>query len=142
MARVKVSLPDSFQFYTDLAIRVDNLNYGGHLGNDSVLTIAHEARIRFFQHFGFQEFDIDGLAIVIADAAIEYRAPAFYGEVLRIECAALDPFRKGCDVVYRFSNLESGVEVARVKTGLVFLDHAQQQTVSIPQLFLQRLGLK
>ena len=33
--RVRLKIPDSFHFETTLSVRVSDLNYGGHLGNDS-----------------------------------------------------------------------------------------------------------
>ena len=49
MARVKLQLPANFLFSTEIPIRISDINYGGHLGNDAVLSIVHEARIQFLQ---------------------------------------------------------------------------------------------
>ena len=46
MARIKLTLPENFNFSTNIEVRITDINYGGHLGNDSVLEIIHEARIR------------------------------------------------------------------------------------------------
>jgi acyl-CoA thioesterase FadM len=48
MARVRFEIQGPEVFRTRLRVRVDDVNYGGHLGNDAVLTLCHEARIRFF----------------------------------------------------------------------------------------------
>ncbi|NNG26771.1 MAG: thioesterase, partial [Ignavibacteriaceae bacterium] len=58
MARIKIDPPEKFMFNTEITIRVTDLNYGAHLGNDSVLSICHEARMRFLKHFGYSELDI------------------------------------------------------------------------------------
>ena len=140
MARVRVELPERFDFSTELQIRISDLNYGGHLGNDAVLTLAHEARVRFFNSLSFRELDIEGVGILVADAAIEYKSEGFYGEWLTVALAAQDIGRKGCDIVYRLAKRDQGIEVARVKTGIVFFDHSEKKVVRIPQLFLERLG--
>ena len=57
MARIKIELPEKFIFSTEIPLRISDINYGGHLGNDAVLSIAHEARIRFFNKHGFKEID-------------------------------------------------------------------------------------
>ena len=46
--KIKFKVPSKYHFETKLKIRVSDLNYGGHLGNDSVLSLAHESRVRFF----------------------------------------------------------------------------------------------
>ena len=38
MARIKIDLPDSFSFSTSFAVRITDLNYGAHVGNDKVLS--------------------------------------------------------------------------------------------------------
>jgi len=141
MPRVQVSLPQSYVFTTEIPLRIDDINFGGHMGNDSVLTLAQEARTRFFNHFGFEERNIDGNGILIADAAIVFKAQAFYGDLLQVDLGITDIGRKGCDITYLFTNATSGREVVRAKTGIVFFDYGRQQVVRIPPVFLQRLGL-
>ncbi|MFP4393149.1 MAG: acyl-CoA thioesterase [Desulfohalobiaceae bacterium] len=142
MARIKVELPEEFLFCTEIAIRIDDINYGGHLGNDALLSLLHEARMRFFEHFGFQELDIEGLGILIADVAIQYLAQGFRGDVLQVWVGVADIGRKGCDVVYLCKHLQTGQEIARAKTGIVFFDWHKQTVARIPQAFLQGLGLE
>lgn len=141
MSRVQVNLPQNHVFTTEIPLRIDDINFGGHMGNDAVLTLAQEARTRFFNHFGFEERDIDGNGILIADAAIVFKAQAFYGDILRVDLGITDIGRKGCDITYLFTNRESESEVVRAKTGIVFFDYGKQQVVRIPPIFLQRLGL-
>ena len=47
MSRIKLALPDRWTFSTELPVRISDINYGGHLGNDAVLALAQEARVRF-----------------------------------------------------------------------------------------------
>lgn len=141
MTRVRVDLPQNHVFTTEIPLRIDDINLGGHMGNDSVLTLAQEARTRFFNHFGFEERDIDGNGILIADAAIVFKAQAFYKDILRVDLGITDIGRKGCDITYLFTNKDSGQEIIRAKTGIVFFDYGKQQVVRIPPVFVQRLGL-
>ncbi len=121
-----------------MPIRISDINYGGHLGNDAVLTLAHEARIRFFRHFGYTELDIDGVGIIMADAAVVYKAEGFHGELLTIDVAVGEFGNVGCDLFYRLTNKETGKEVARVKTGIVFYDYAAKKTVPVPAPFREK----
>ena len=49
MPRVKVALPATFPFRTEIPVRITDLNYGGHLGNDALLGLLHEARVHFLR---------------------------------------------------------------------------------------------
>ena len=65
MPRLKIDIPDNFAFETQIPIRITDLNYGGHLGNDKYLTLIHEARVQFLEHYGFSEMDVDGVGIIM-----------------------------------------------------------------------------
>ncbi len=140
MARVEIDLPERFLFSADIAIRIGDVNYGGHLGNDAVLSIAHEARVQFLRSHGWTELDIDGIGILMVDAAVLYLVEGKHGMVLRVEVGAADTRTRGCDLLYRFTDRETGDEIARVKTGLVFLDPATRKLVRIPEAFRKVLG--
>ena len=59
-------------YETEIPIRISDVNYGGHLGNDAVLSLAHEARVRFLALRGFSEKDVEGVGIMMVDAAVVY----------------------------------------------------------------------
>jgi acyl-CoA thioester hydrolase len=138
VSRVKLDLPAEFPFTTEVALRVSDINYGGHLGNDAVLALAQEARIRFLRSHGWSEGDVAGVGIIMADAVIVYRSEAFYGDVLTIDVAVADIQAFGCDLLYRMVNKGSGKEVARVKTGIVFFDYVRRKPTPVPKDFRER----
>lgn len=135
MARIKINPPEKFDFSTDISLRISDINYGGHLGHDSILSIAHEARVRFFTSNGFTELNAFGPAIVLSDAAIYYRSEGFYGDVVTVEIAVCDYVKYGCDLVYRMTNRESGKEVAILKTGIVFIYYDKHEVAHVPEEF-------
>ncbi len=87
MQRLELDVPETFPYSTEIPVRVDDINYGGHLGNDAVLSIVHEARIRFLKEHGFSELDAGGAGLIMANAAVRYRSEAKMGDVLRVELA-------------------------------------------------------
>ena len=137
MPRAKIDLPETFPFVTEIPVRITDLNYGNHLGNDTLLSLVHEARVRFLKHYGYSEMDVEGTGIIMADAVVVYKAQAFYGDVLRFEVTANDFSANACDLLYRITHQESGREVARVKTRIVFYDYQAQRTVRVPEKFRQ-----
>jgi acyl-CoA thioester hydrolase len=44
MARTKLDLPEHLGFRTELSVWITDVNYAGHLANDAVLSLIHEAR--------------------------------------------------------------------------------------------------
>ena len=140
MPRVEIALPDDFPFETEIQVRISDTNYGGHMGNDSLLSLIHEARVRFLKVLGFSELDIDGHAIIMADSSIQYRSEAFQGEALRFEVATTDFNKYGCDLVYRITERDSGRDVAFAKTGIVFFDYAKRRVQRIPAAFREAVA--
>ena len=133
--RPKLELPKRFTFSTEIPVLVCDINYGGHLGNDKVLSFIHEARVRFLRQFGFTELDVDGVGTIMVHATILYKAEAFHGDILKIAVAPGNFHKLGCDFFYRLTNKETGKEVARAETGLIFFDYEKQQMVSMPEKF-------
>ncbi len=132
MARVKIALPAAFRFATTLPVRITDLNYGGHLGNDALLSILHEARVQFLAALGQQEVDAaTQLGFIMADVAVEYKAEAFYGDALRIEVGVNDLSKYGFDIVYQVKN-QAGKEVARAKTGMLAFDYNTRKLRALP----------
>lgn len=137
MARVKLELPTDFPFSTDLSIRITDMNYAGHMGNDVVLSLLHEARFRFMAHHGLQELKVEALGIIITDSVIIYKSEVFAGETLTVAVAVADFNKYGCDFFYRITEKQSGREVAHAKTGIVFFDYEKRTVEKIPLTFLR-----
>jgi len=140
MAKVKIDLPEKFIFKTEIPVRISDINYGGHLGNDSVLSIVHEARLRFLNQHNIIEFNANGPGIIMVDAAIEYKAESFYGDIIIVEIAVTDITGVGCDIVYRLTDKETKKIIALVKTGIVFYDYGKKKIISIPAKFITTLA--
>ena len=142
MARVVFDLPAHFGFATELQVYISHVNQGGHLDNAQLLSLVSEARVRFFRSLGYPEADVAGLATVVGDMVAQYKSEAFHGETLRVEMAPQDFNRYGFDLVFRMTEATQGREIARGKTGIVFIDRAARKPAPIPesvrQLLLQR----
>ena len=139
MSRVRIAFPEPPIFTHEVEVRVSDLNYGNHLGHDSLVSLLHEARVRFFRHFGMEERDIDGVGILLADLAVTYRAQVFYGQTLRIDIAVGEAGARSCDLVYRVTDRDAGGLVALAKTGIVFFDYGANRMADIPPSFRRLL---
>lgn len=139
MARVQIDLPQRFIFSTEIPLYISHINYGGHLDNALLLTVVSEARVRFFKFLGYTELDVEGISIIMADAALQYRSEAFHGEVMVVEMTPADFHAKGCDLVWRMSEKTTGREVARGKAGMLFFDYEQRKVQPMPEGFRRKV---
>jgi acyl-CoA thioester hydrolase len=135
MSRLRIHLPEKFIFQTTLPVLIGHINYGNHLDNAAVIGLVSEARVRFFKHLGFQEGNVDGVGIVVADAAIQYKTEAFHGDTLVFRMTFANFTRIGCDNFYQIVNQDNGREVARGKSGIVFFDYQRRKTAPVPPGF-------
>jgi acyl-CoA thioester hydrolase len=138
MARVKLQIPTSLPFRTKIPLRISDINYGGHLGNDAVLSIIHEARLQFLKSLGYTELEIEGTALMMTDVIIVYTSEGFYGDVLAVEVGATDFQSAQCDFVFRLKNMITDKEVARAKTGIVFLNNQTHKISRLPSIFRKK----
>jgi acyl-CoA thioester hydrolase len=132
MPRVAITPRPAYPFAVDLAVRTTDLNYGGHLGNDRLLSLVHEARVAFLAHHGWSELDCGGAALIMGDAALVYQAEAFAGDVLRFEVCACEPGRAGFRLAFRVTRPADGKAVALVENGMVCFDYEARRIAALP----------
>lgn len=131
MPRIKVAIPAQVAFEATIPVRITDLNYGAHLGNDALLSILHEARLQLLRHFGYTELDLGGASLIMADVAIEYKGEGFYGDVLSLRLAFDDVHKYGFDITYHVLNQDSR-EVARAKTGMLCFNYQERKLMALP----------
>lgn len=139
MARIVFELPAKFSFATELQVYISHVNQGGHLDNAQLLSLVSEARLRFFQSLGYAEADVEGVSTVVGDMVAQYKSEAFHGETLRVEMVPADFNKYGFDLVFHMTEKSQGREVARGKTGVVFIDRATRKVAPIPKVIAERL---
>lgn len=141
MERIKLNLPGSFPFTTRLEIRITDLNMGGHVGNDTFLSLLHEARHRFLQHYGYGELQFESVGLIMADAAIEYKKELNHGDTIEIAVAAAGFDKFGFDLFYKM-DIVSGSErvlACKAKTGMLCYDYGKKKIAPVPEQARLRL---
>jgi acyl-CoA thioesterase FadM len=140
MPRIVIDLPEHWPFSTEIRLRVTDMNYGNHLGNDALLGILHEARCRFLQNLGYTEMNLEGLGIIMTDSAIVYKSEAFTGDILQINVAAGDFNKYGFDLYYRVWNVSQNKLTAEAKTGICTFNYQSKKLASLPEAARARLN--
>jgi len=132
MPRIHVKEQSLYPFTTTITVRTTDINYGGHLGNDRLLSLIHEARVAFLAHHGFSEINCGGVALIMADTAIVYKSEAFAGDVLNIEVAAGEPVRCGFRLWYRVTRSADNAVIALLENGMICFDYRTRKIQPLP----------
>ena len=133
MPRLKLEARLDYPFAVEITVRTTDLNYGGHLGNDRLLSLVHEARVAFLANHRWSELDCAGVSLILGDTAVVYRAEAFAGDVLRFEVAAGEASRSGFRLFYRVTRPTDGRLIALVENGMACFDYRARQLVPLPE---------
>jgi acyl-CoA thioester hydrolase len=141
MARIKIDLPGHFTFSTSIPVRITDVNYGGHVGNDTTLSLIHEARIQFLKIHGYTEIEFEGTGMIMSDVGIEFKNELFYGDVVFASVTATDFSKISFDIYYKLEKTQDGkrVLVAIAKTGMVCYDYKNKKIVAVPNEARARL---
>jgi YbgC/YbaW family acyl-CoA thioester hydrolase len=139
MARVKINLPEQLLFSCTIPIRITDINYGGHVGNDAVLSIIHEARLQFLKSLGYTEMEFAEVGLIMADVAIEFKKELFYGDTVIVSVATGEISKVSIDLFYKLekeSLKQDGNEktlIATAKTGMICYDYKKKKIVTVPE---------
>jgi acyl-CoA thioesterase FadM len=142
MARIRISLPDNQIGEIFIPVRITDINYGNHLGNDALVSILHEARVAWLRTNGYTELDVCGSSLIQGDLAVEYVNESFYGDVLRVRLSASDISRVSFDMFYHIetNRNEQTITIAKAKTGLLCYDYTKRKVIAVPGELKTLLG--
>jgi len=141
MPKTKLILPERFPFTTEIPVRITDINYGGHVGNDSILSLIHEIRVQFLRQHGYTELDIAGVGLIMADVVIEFKSEIFYGDTLEASVAAAEFSRVGFELYYKLTKKtgDKWAPVCFARTAMVCYDYKTKKIVSVPKEICTKL---
>ncbi len=123
-------------FSTTIDVRINDINYGNHLGHDSLISLLHEARVRFLKSIGFTELNICGAGILVTTLLINYLGEAFYADDLTINIGIGEITKISIELVYEVLRKETNEKIALALTTLTFFDYSKRKVTKVPQEFL------
>jgi acyl-CoA thioesterase FadM len=124
-----------------IEIRVGDINYGGHMGNDKALLVFHDARIAFLNALGFEEGNIGGPGIIMRDAHVTYRKEVFLNDVLLVDVGIEEVSQVAFTMVYTVRRMSDEAVVFTGSTGLVSFDYESRRPMKIPGSFLGKISV-
>ena len=137
MARIKLIIPEKKIFSVNIPVRITDVNYGNHLGNDALVSIVHEARMQWLASGKYSELNIGGPGLIMSDLAVEYKAESFYGDILSVNIAVSEVQKISFEVYYEITSEREGKNelIAKVKTGMVCYDYDAKKVAAMTEGF-------
>lgn len=135
MPRLKIDLPAKKLFTVSIPVRITDINYGNHVGNNAIVEIIHEARVQFMQKHGFTELNVAGTALIMSELLVEYKNESFYGDVLEVEIFIGEITRVSFELFYQISTKrkEKKIIIVLAKTGMVSYNYETKKVTAVPE---------
>jgi len=137
MARVKIIIPGNTIATITIRVRIGDINYGNHVGNDAFVAIIHEARIQWLEQNNFTELDIGGAGLIMSDLEVEFKKEGLYGDIIEVELSLGELSKVGFDIYYQLVTYrkEEKIILVKAKTGMVCYDYTNKKVAAVPELF-------
>lgn len=135
MARIKLEMPEQFMGGFQVPVRITDINYGNHLGNDAFVSILHEARMQWLLQYGYTELNIEGAGLIMSDLYVEFKSESFYGDTILVQIGVGERSRVGFELYYRMSVIRDNTDMllAHARTGMICYDYSAKKVVAIPE---------
>jgi acyl-CoA thioester hydrolase len=130
-------LTGPFNHRVDVTVRFADTDAMGHVNNAKYLTYCEIARIRYWTEVTGEPISLgtEGAeSLILAEARITYRAPAFHGEVVTVQTRATRIGRSSFTLEHRLAACVTGDEprlVAVSESILVRYDYATSVPVAL-----------
>ncbi|MEP7144071.1 MAG: thioesterase family protein [Ferruginibacter sp.] len=141
MARIKINIPGNSIAVIYTRVRISDINYGNHVGNDAFVSFIHEARFRWLHQNNFTELEIDGTGLIMSDLAVEFKNESFYGEKISITISTGEISKVSFDLYYRLTTERNNetILLAKAKTGMVCYDYQNKKVAAVPAVLKKML---
>lgn len=136
MARLQILVPGGDPLaIVDIPVRITDLNYGNHLGNDAMVSVIHEARVQFLYQHGLSELDAGGTGLIMSDLAVQFKKEAFYGDRLQVRIFAADVGSVRFQLLYSIYTIRDGqqIQIALAQTTLVSYNYAARKVEAMSE---------
>jgi 4-hydroxybenzoyl-CoA thioesterase len=129
-------------FSTILPIGVEHLNYGGHMGNEVPLLLAHNARIQLLKQLGQSEIDFFGAGIIMRGSQVQYLSEGKLGEKVICSVGLDEVGNSNATISYFLESVERKEVVAIVKTEILAFDYQAKKVRRFPKKDLEAAIVK
>jgi acyl-CoA thioesterase FadM len=141
MPRVKLAEKQRYEYCYPITLQPRDINFGGHLGVDSLISIIHAARAYIFKSAGMSETDLGDsrTGIIMTDVEINLRAEGFMFDNLEVFTHIGELTKNGFRFFHKIARNDSIVALAEM--GFLTFDYAARKVSPVPDSCIRALGL-
>ena len=93
-------------------IKQEDINYGGHVGNERALLFFQMVRIKFFESLGLSELNIgDRIGVIQRNSYVEYNKELFLNDEITIKITKIDLEKTKFNFHYEIYNQEDKLAI-------------------------------
>jgi acyl-CoA thioesterase FadM len=122
-----------------IQVRVSDLNYGNHLGNDAILSYFHEIRVQWLSHNELSEQDVGGCGLIMTGANIDYLKQAHLHQKLTLSLSVSNISKARFSLLYKLKDQKTGHLIATGETHMGCFDYQRQKPARMPTAFAELL---
>jgi acyl-CoA thioester hydrolase len=140
-------LAGPFRHRRSIEVRFADTDAMGHVNNATYLTYFEIARASFYRDATGAMFGIGPespeASLILAEARVTYRSPAFFGEVLEVESRVSRIGRSSFTMEHRITAPESAIAPARLVAVATFVlvsyAYDRDTVIRVPDALVERL---
>lgn len=120
-------------------IEKDDINYGGHVGNERALLFFQWCRMEFFEYLGLSELNIgDGVGVIQKTGYVEYHQQLFLNDMIEIYIKNIEFSKTSFTLFYEIFKDEK--LVISGNTLLVAFDYENHKIKKLPKIFVEKIN--
>jgi acyl-CoA thioester hydrolase len=141
MPRTKLTELPVYKFRYAITLQPRDINYGGHLGVDSLVSIVGTARAYIFKSAGLSEINLgdERTGIIMMDLVVNLKAEGFMFDNLEIYTHIGELTKNGFRFFHKVTRGDSVIALAEM--GFLTFDYAARKVSSVPEACILALGL-
>ena len=129
-----------FHFSINIPVRFGDMDALGHVNNAKYLTYFEEARLAYWVNlFPVDYTNIQSIGLIVANACVDFRAPARLGDILTVHIRVPEFGTKSFPMQYRIENAKTGKLIAEGTTLQVMYDYERHATIPVPDDVKKRI---
>ncbi|MFA6878453.1 MAG: thioesterase family protein [Fusobacterium sp.] len=127
-------------FSTSYKVRVDDINYGGHMGNERALILFQQTRTEWLNSIELDELNIgEEKGIIQLESHVYYLKEVVFGEELLCAIKNIEVVKSSFDIFYEVKNKNNEI-VIKGSTRMMAFDYKRKKISRIPKIFKEKIN--